>query len=184
MPRVFPEYAGAFAFLFRDWAAAGCLDLAGTLLERGQPWLVDVMTAFLLEQARTDYVPGRGSPAAESAARALSQSGGSRTADSLAAAGHRLMATRLARAATTFYEAAVALQGVLYRANPENVEISVGLGASLNDLGALQRASGRARGAETSYRRSGEILEALWQANPGNDIIGGVLGTVVDIQRA
>ncbi len=36
---VFAEYAGAFGFLFRDWAPRNTLSLAGPLLERSAAWL-------------------------------------------------------------------------------------------------------------------------------------------------
>ena len=46
---VFPEYAGAFAFLLRDWAAQGRMIQVGPLMEASAPWLPDVMTTFLGE---------------------------------------------------------------------------------------------------------------------------------------
>jgi len=172
----FPEYAGAFAYLFRDWAAHGRLSLAGRLLERGAGWLGDVMTTFLLEQARIGYQPGRGSEAAVIAARTLRESGASRTANALHVAGHKLWLTRFALSATEFYAAAVSLREALWAANPENVGIGNGLGMALNNLGILLRVSGRVADAERALRGAVEISESLWAANPDNVGIGHGLG--------
>src|SRR5262249_28918575 len=75
-PKVFAEYAGAFAFLFRDWAAANKLQQIGLLIESSTTWLARVLAEFLVEQATTGFVPGQGSPAAVAAAKALIQTGG------------------------------------------------------------------------------------------------------------
>ena len=78
--RVFPEYAGAFGFLLRDWAAEGKLGLAARMVETAPSWFGDVLKEFLEAQARIEHTPGRASPHAQAAARDLAASGGQVTA--------------------------------------------------------------------------------------------------------
>src|SRR5262249_11239283 len=141
--KVFSEYAGAFAFLFRAWAARGELSRAGPLIEVTPGWFDDVMSAFLIEQARTAYLPGRGSIAAEEAVRALTGTGGECTANLLFEVGYQLHETRWALTGTVCYRGCVHIHEELYRRQPDNVAIASGLGSALNNLGLQLSASGQ-----------------------------------------
>jgi hypothetical protein len=137
---VFPEYAGAFAFLLRDWAAGERLGQIGSLVEAAPGWLSEVLTTFLVEQARTGYVPGAGSLAAERIAKALAETGGAWSASILYDAGHQQMSSRFALAARAYFQACVILQEALYAANPDHVEIKVGYAGSLCAVGRFAEA--------------------------------------------
>ena len=52
-------------------------------------------------------------------------------------------------------------------------------GLALSSLGLLLRDAGRVAEAERAYRRSVEIREALWKANPENVVIGNGLGVAL-----
>ena len=103
--RVFPDYAGAFIFLLREWNTKGRLGASGLLLEVAPAWLGNAAMTFLVEQVRSDYAPGKGSPAAV----ALTASGGARAARTLASAGEQLLWGRFVLAAVAYLQAAVAL---------------------------------------------------------------------------
>jgi len=165
---VFPEYAGAFAFLLRDWAAGEHLLQVGPLSEAAPAWLGEVLTTFLIEQARTGYVPGTGSLAAERIAKALTETGGARSAYVLHDAGYQQMSSRFALAARAYFQACVALREALYAANPEHTEIADGLGTALNNLGLLLSDAGQVQEAEAVSRRAVALQEALHAANPDN----------------
>jgi tetratricopeptide (TPR) repeat protein len=55
---------------------------------------------------------------------------------------------------------------------------------SLNNLGILLRAAGRADEAEVAYRRSVQIRESLWAANPKHiEIKAGYAGSLCNLGR-
>jgi hypothetical protein len=163
---VFPEYAGAFAFLLRDWAVGERLPQIGPLVEAAPGWLGEVLTTFLIEQARIGYVPGTGSLAAERIAKALAETGGVRSADALYKAGYQQMDRRFVLAARTYFQACVTLREALYAAHPDHIEIADGLGSTLTNLGFLLSKAGRVADAEVVYRRAIELGEVLHAANP------------------
>jgi len=137
---VFPEYAGAFAFLLRDWAAREHLGQIGPLVEAAPGWLREVLTTFLVEQARTGYVPGTGSLAAERIAKALAETGGVWSAYILHDAGYQQMSSRFALAARAYFQACAILREALYAANPDHVEIKAGYAGSLCAVGRFAEA--------------------------------------------
>lgn len=182
--RVFPEYAGALAFLLRDWMAAIRLGLAGRLVEAGPAWLRDVVTAFLVEQARVGHVAGSASPASRGAARALQATGTERTADILHQAGYQLGSTRFGPTATVYFHACVQLREALWQANPDNVALGADLGRALTNLGNLLRAAGRVTEAAAAYRRAVELGDVLWRSNPENvDVKAGYAGSLCAVRR-
>jgi tetratricopeptide (TPR) repeat protein len=178
---VFPEYAGAFCFLLRDWAEAGKLGLAARIVETCPLWFQDVLVAFLKEQAELGHVAGQAGPRAVATAAALAV-GGQRTALSLGRAGYDLMSTHLAPEAVAYFQASLPILEAHWKANPHNVEIGDGLGRVLNNLGNLLDSAGRLGPAEQAHRRSVEIQAALWMANPNNltiaDGLGGALSNL------
>jgi len=179
--RVFPEYAGAFGFLLRDWADDDKLGLAARIVETSPRWFDDVLVAFLREQAQIGHTPGQASPGARAAAAALAVGGGGQwTAQSLDQAGYDLMSTHLAPEAIAYFEASLTIHEALWKANPNSVTIGDGLGRALTCLGVLLSDDGRVAPAEAAYRRSVEIYEALWQANPNNVAIGNGLGLALN----
>jgi tetratricopeptide (TPR) repeat protein len=166
--KVFGEYSGAFAFLFRAWAAGGQLRRAGPLVEGAPPWLGEVMTAFVVEQARTGHLAGRGSATAEEAVRALAAGGGKRTADRLLEAGDHLRQTRWGLTGLVCYrECASALQA-LSHSQPEDAAVAAGLAAALRNLAVLLRDVGRLGEAEEAHRRAADIAEALHRRQPAD----------------
>jgi len=179
--RVFPEYAGAFGFLLRDWAADDKLGLAARIVEASPRWFDAVLVAFLREQAQIGHTPGQASPGARAAAAALTKGGGGwYTSQALHQAGCDLASTHLAPQAVAYFEASLPIHEALWQANPNNVQIGDGLGLALNNLGNLLRDDGRVAPAEAAYRRAVEISEALWQANPNNVQIGDGLGSALN----
>jgi tetratricopeptide (TPR) repeat protein len=176
---VFPEYAGAFAFLLRDWAAEERLPQAARLVEQSAPWLADVLSAFLIEQARIGYVPGLGSNVAEVAGQSLIQFGSQHCSTALHSAAYALTETRFARAALVYFQADAHITEALWQANPSNVQIGTELGNVLSNLGVLLYTTGNVEEAETAFHRAMEISEAVWQANPDNVEIGDELGTAL-----
>ena len=174
---VFPEYAGAFGFLLRDWAESkeGKLGLAARIVETSPGWFDDVLVAFLKEQAELGHMPAQTSPRAKDAAAALA-GGGVWNAKSLDRAASDLAFTRLAPEAAVYLQASLAIREALWKDNPSEVQIGDGLGSTLNNLGVLLRDDGRVEPAEAAYRRSVEIYEALWNDNPRNVEFGDGLG--------
>ena len=158
--RVFPEYAGAYAFLLRDWTTGERLPQVGPLVEAAPGWLGEVLTIFLIEQARIGYVPGTGSLAAERIAKALAETGGIRSARALHEAGCQQMFKRLALAARAYFQACVTLREALHAAHRDHIQIAYDLGLTLNNLGLLLRATGRVTDAEAALRRAVELGEA------------------------
>ena len=182
--RVFPEYAGAFAFLLRDCAAGERLSQMGPLVEASPGWLGEVLTTFLVEQARTGYVPGTGSLAAERIAKALVETGGGWPAYALHDAGYQQVYSRFARVARVYFQACVRLREALHAANPDHIEIANDLGGALSNLGVLLRAADQVAEAEAVYRRSVELGEALHAANPDNmEIKAGYAGSLCAVGR-
>ena len=173
---VFPEYAGAFGFLLRDWAATGKLGLAARIVERSPKWFDEVLVAFLRDQAQIDHTPGQASPGARAAAAALTTAGGNHTAGVLHQAGYEISSTHLAPEAMTYFEASLTIHEGLWQANPSNVDIGSGLSSALNNLGNLLSDAGRLGPAEDALRRSVELYEALWQANSNHVEVGSGLG--------
>ena len=178
--RVFPEYAGAFGFLLRDWAAEEKLGLAARVVETAPSWFGDVLEEFLKAQARIGHTPGQASPHAQAAARDLAASGGQATADALFQAGYDIALTHLAPEAIVYFQASLEIFEALWKANPENIDIGDGLGMALNNLGNLLRTAGQVAEAEQAHRRAVEIFEALWKANPENIDIGDGLGMALN----
>jgi tetratricopeptide (TPR) repeat protein len=181
---VFPEYAGAFAFLLRDWARERKLDLAARMVETSPSWFDDVLVGFLIEQAQIEHTPGQASPHAQAAAEALARNGGQWTAQALDRAGYDLVHTRFAPEAAVYYQGSLSIREALWRANPSNIALGDGLGRALNNLGLLLSAAGRVDDAEAAYRRSVEIREALWRANPTQiEIKAGYAGSLCSVGR-
>jgi tetratricopeptide (TPR) repeat protein len=165
--QVFPEYAGAFGFLLRDWVAAGKLEHAAGLMEASPHWLGKVLTVVLVELGRRPTnLSGRASPAIEAAAHALSKRGAEECARALQEAGWQLMETRFAPAATAFFRSSVDIHERLWAANLDHLGIGLALGGALNNLGVLLRATGQTAEAERAQRRAEEIYEALYAACP------------------
>jgi tetratricopeptide (TPR) repeat protein len=173
---VFPEYAGAFAFLLRDWAREGKLGLAARIVETSPSWFADVLVGFLIEQAQIEHTPGQASPHAQAAADALAEKGGQRTALILVRAGYDLMSTRFAPEAAVYFQESLSIREALWRDNPSHVALDDGLGLALNNLGLLLRDTGRVDDAEAVYRRAVAIAEALWRDNPSHVALGNGLG--------
>ncbi|MFO1419591.1 MAG: tetratricopeptide repeat protein [Candidatus Competibacteraceae bacterium] len=166
---VFPEYAGAFGFLLRDWAARNQWNLVGPLVElveAGSGWLGRVLTRFLAEQSRSGHAPGQCSAAADAAARALEWSGGAATAGALFDAAYAMHNTGYALAARRNFQACIAIWERLWAAYPGWVFFGDGLAGAYGNLGLLLSAGGRAAEAEAALRRSVALLEPLWAANP------------------
>jgi hypothetical protein len=173
---VFPEYAGAFAFLLRDWAAGEHLTQVGPLVEAAPAWLSEVLTIFLIEQAHTGYVPGTGSLAAERIAQALAETGGAQSADALAEAGYRQRSSRFTLAASVYLQACVLLREALYATNLDHLEMGNDLGRALTNLGVVLKQTGRVAEAEVAHRRAVDLREALYGTNPDNLLIALELG--------
>jgi tetratricopeptide (TPR) repeat protein len=177
---VFPEYAGAFGFLLRDWAEEDKLGLAAQIVETSPRWFDDVVVTFLREQAELGHLPGQASPRATSSAAGLSAGGGRWSADVLDRAAYDLMSTHLAPEAIAYFRASLSLHEALWKDNPRNFQIGYGLGSTLTNLGVLLRSDGRVGPAEDAYRRSALIYEALWKDNPRNVQIGYGLGLALN----
>jgi tetratricopeptide (TPR) repeat protein len=169
---VFPEYAGAFGFLLRDWAASNKLNLVGPLIEAASGWLGEVLTTFLVEQARSGHVPGQCSRTADAAAQALEESGAAATANALFNAVYAMRDIGYALAARRYLQACVAIREPLWAAHPERVDIGADLARTHNHLGALLSNSGRTAQAETAFRRSMALYKDLWASNPERVDIG------------
>jgi tetratricopeptide (TPR) repeat protein len=150
--RVFPEYAGAFGFLLRDWVAAGKLEQAAALVEASPDWLADVLTTCLVEQGRSGHVPGHVSPAAVTAAHALSSTGGKKCARAPEKAGFQLMRTGFGLTVTTFFRSCLSLRLALWKADPKDVPGRAGLISALINLGSVLGATGRVAEAESVFR--------------------------------
>jgi len=176
---VFPEYAGAFAFLLRDWTTGERLIQVGPLIEAAPDWLGEVLTTFLIEQARIGYVPGTGSLAAERIAKVLVETGGIRSADALYKAGYQQISSRFALAARAYFQACVTLGEALHTANPNHIEIADGLGRAFNNLGFLLRTVGKVTEAEAACHRAVILREALYAAHPNHIKIADGLGTTL-----
>jgi tetratricopeptide (TPR) repeat protein len=177
---VFPEYAGAFAFLLRDWSRERKLGLAARIVETSPSWFDDVLVGFLIEQAQIEHAPGQTSPHARAAADALAENGGQWTARTLYNAGCDLMSTRFAPEAAIYYQESLSIREALWRENPSNIALGDGLGGALNNLGTLLRDAGRVDDAEAAYRRAVTLAEALWRENPSNVSIGDTLGLALN----
>jgi hypothetical protein len=176
---VFPEYAGSFGFLFRDWSRQGSLGLAARIVETSPSWFADALVGLLVEQARVEHAPGQASPSARSAARALADVGGQLTAQTLDRAGIKLCETRYAQEAAIYYQECIRIREALWAATPGDVGIGDGLGGSLTNSGNVLCDTDRVAEAERAHRRSVEIYEALWAANPENVGIGAGLGAAL-----
>jgi tetratricopeptide (TPR) repeat protein len=164
--QVFAEYAGAFNFLFREWVPSSRFRLAGSVVEQASPWLGDVLTAFLIEQARVGHAPGKQGSMADHACSALCETGGGRSAHALQGAAYQLCDTRFAPTATRYYEACVQIRENLWKENLGNVDVGDQLSGALVGLGMSLRTAGRTREAESACRRGVEIRESLWRADP------------------
>jgi tetratricopeptide (TPR) repeat protein len=176
---VFAEYAGAFEFLLRDWQERGRLAQAGPLIEASPRWLQDVLAGVLVEQGRTGYVVGVGSPLAEAAAAALAHSQSRRTATALRQAGLLLRTSRFGLAAKPYFTAARDICAALHAAHPQDVDVADGLARALTDLANLLRDIGRPADAEQTYRQAADIYEALHVAHPERaDIADGLARTL------
>ena len=116
--RVFSEYAGAFGFLLRDWAAEGKLGLAARMVETAPSWFGDVLRGFLVAQARIGHTPGQASPHTQAVARDLAASGGQATAEALHQAGYEICWTHLAPEAIVYFRASLVIYEALWMANP------------------------------------------------------------------
>ena len=102
--KVFPEYAGAFGFLLRDWSSRGCLEQASQLIESSGPWLGNELVVLLWEQAAVGHVPGKENASADAAASALAKNGSEKTGTALLEAGKVLLADlRFPLAAKTYF---------------------------------------------------------------------------------
>ncbi len=159
---VFPEYAGAFGFLLRDWAARNQWNLVGPLVEAASGWLVGVLTTFLIEQACS----GQCSAAADAAARALEENGTLTSASALSDAAYAVQDIGYELAARRYLQACVAILEPLWAAHPEQIWIGIDLADALGVFGLLLQGVWQYDEAETAYRRSVELLEALWVAHP------------------
>ena len=172
---VFPEYAGAFGFLLRDWAASNQLNLVGPLVEAASGWLGGVLTTFLVEQAHSGHVPGQCSAAADAAARALEESGAHITAIALLHAACKMADTSYIGATKRYIQACVMIQEPLMVGDPNQLKISLSLAIAYQILADLMLSFGHGTEAETNYRSSLKIHKALWKAHPDNLGIGGGL---------
>jgi tetratricopeptide (TPR) repeat protein len=177
--RVFPEYAGAFGFLLRDWDTAGKWRAMAELVEGSWGWRREVLTTFLLEQARLDHIPGQGSAGAQQTARGLAEHGKATCDLALHSAGRELWPTCMAPTAAAYFRACADIGERLHRSDPDNVWVADGLSTDLYNLGRLLGAAGRVEEAERAYRRSVEISEALHRANPDDVQVAGGLGTAL-----
>jgi tetratricopeptide (TPR) repeat protein len=176
----FPEYAGAFGFLLRDWAAQQRLDLIGPLAEASAPWLADVLVSFLIEQASTGYLPGQGSEAANSVARGLGASAGPKSAAALLQAGSQLLDRPVALAATAYFEVGrVALEALLV-SQAENQALAYSLAKGLNDYGKLLKSLGQMDQAHANLRRAVELCQRLCAADRKNIEFGRLLGVTLN----
>jgi tetratricopeptide (TPR) repeat protein len=177
--RVFPEYAGAFGSLLRDWATAGKWRSLAEFVEASPGWLREVLTTFLLEQARLDHIPGRGSEAAQEMARRLAEHGNENCARALHSAGCQLSPTHLAPTASAYFRACANLRERLHRSDPDNGQVIDGLASALIGQGYLLRRAGQIAEAEQAFRRSLEIYETLHRANPDNVRVASGLGNAL-----
>jgi tetratricopeptide (TPR) repeat protein len=180
-PVVFAEYSGAFSFLLRDWAAQQRFDQAGCLTEKSADWLRDVLTTFLVEQARIDYVPGSGSRAVDIACAKLRKKGKAQSGVALYDAGDQLRRTRFAPACVSFFEACVAVRRRLWAADRKNATVGHGLGMALRRLGDLRRVLGQTDSAEDACRESVEIYKQLWILDREDVSVGDQLGSALTI---
>jgi tetratricopeptide (TPR) repeat protein len=176
---VFPEYAGAFGFLLRDWAAHGNLGQAAQLVEASPSWLHGVLTTFLVEQAGVNHRPGEGSSAAEVAARTLAEAGSEKCTEALYNASYQLMWTRFAPTATKYLRACVAARDKLWIVDQKNDTRAYGLARALTQLALSVSDTDRVGEAEPLLRRTIAIDEALWAAYPKIAQIGADLGAAL-----
>lgn len=188
--QAFTEYALAFGFLLREWARRDQLGQLGTLLEGAPPWLADVAATLLVEQARSGYVPGKGSREAEKAAGALAATGKVSCASVLHVAAYQLTDTRFGVAAGPYYEACIALREPVWASGTAPEELGFALGRSLCSLAELYEEAGRQAEAEATLRKALAIFEALARAHP--DYVGVAsrlaqaltgLGWLLDVQE-
>jgi tetratricopeptide (TPR) repeat protein len=185
--RVFPEYAGAFGFLLRDWAAGERLDLAGRLAENSADWITESLTTFLVEQARVSHGPGQPSPRASIAAGALSRTGRRRVCVALYRASAQIWDSENSLEALVYLRAMQVFFDKLHDANADDRASSFVLSSILNSIGVLLSRQGLLDLAEVALRRAVEISEALWRVSPGHQHYGdtlslalGNLGNVLD----
>jgi tetratricopeptide (TPR) repeat protein len=172
---VFPEYAGAFAFLLRDWDARDDLGLAGRIVETSPYWFDEVLKVFLVEQARIGHTTGGINLHAETAARMLAEVGGRKTASALDRAGYDIASTHLAQEAILYFQGSFQIRYALWHVRFSNAGFGDGLAWSLSYLGALLQQSGRSADAESAYRLAVSICESLQESNPDHAGIGNSL---------
>lgn len=166
--KVFPEYAGAFAFLLREFAEQSKSNLIAPLIESSPPWLTDELTGFLIEQARSGHKTGKGSETAEAIAQTLSSSGGINSADAFNGAGNKLIYSQFYITAARYFQTSVIILETLYVKDMENVTVANSLAHSLNNLGILLSSSGKKDEAQMKYERSIELRKSLYKQNPQN----------------
>jgi len=165
---VFPEYAGAFGFLLRYWMESGRFSLASSLVENSAPWMANVLTAFLIERGLTQFVPGQGSVAAETAAQDIYEGAGEKTVMAVFYAACELHPTYFSHSAKSYYRTCILVSEKMFEKNHENVGVGNLLGSALNNLGLLLSFEGCVSESEEIYRHSVEISERLCEKNPEN----------------
>jgi bifunctional DNase/RNase/tetratricopeptide (TPR) repeat protein len=169
--RAFAEYVGAFGFLIRDWPPAQRHHL-GAFIERAAPWFTDTAATFLVEQARTGYVPGVGNRALAALTVDLVASGGEKTAAALHAAGVQLRDSRFTLAAQLFFESAAAICRKLLDASPSHAGPVLPLARAFTDLGLVLGRLGRCDEAEKVLRLAVVLHEDHWRQDPANARLG------------
>jgi bifunctional DNase/RNase/tetratricopeptide (TPR) repeat protein len=171
VPRAFAEYVGAFGFLIRDWPPAQRQHL-GAFIERAADWFTDTAATFLVEQARTGYVPGVGNPALAAFTTDLIASGQEKCAAALHTAGVQLRDSRFTLAARLFFEAAAVICHKLVEAAPAQTGPVLPLARALTDLGLVLGRLGRCADAEQVLDRAVALHEDLWKQEPTNARLG------------
>jgi tetratricopeptide (TPR) repeat protein len=174
--KVFAEYAGAFAFLFRDWAEQKKLDAIAQLSEAGPAWLRRVLVEFLLEQAYTDFKPGSGSEAASALVSVLEHHGGAGCAEAMQTAGDYLMPTQYAVVAERYWTAALTLRQAVLDRKPANAgDLGTLQASALCNLAWYYLDTGRLEKSKETFNRARALAEQVEQEHPENLRIGGTL---------
>ncbi len=183
---VFPEYAGAFGFLLRDWADQARLEWVGPLVEHAPAWLTTVAAQFLVDRAAGDYVPGQGSRSADAMASSFEAAGRRSSAKALLSAAQFITSTRLALAALPYLRSATAIidRERAEAAGGDDSELETQRTWALLSIAGIEDARGRHAAARDAYR---EIVETASDAIARVSALcglGGILARLGDTSGA
>ncbi len=176
---VFPEYAGAFAYLIRELVGQNKFEDIAPLVESSHFWLIDVLISFLIEQARSGINrfanPWIENKIAENIAKVLISQGGINVAQGLNNAGYKLAHSDDAYSnipafstAICYYQTSVQILESLYINDRGNVIVANNLLVAQAGLYPLLSMLGKDDEVQKLLERYLEISKTLYLQYPHN----------------